>query len=466
MNIFMENTLSESTMNRKNPLITGTIILTLTGLISRVIGFFYRIYLSRAFGEENLGVYQLLAPITALTFSLCCAGLQTAISKYVAGETTTHDYKASGHVLLTGLFLALSTSACCSILIYHHSETIASHFLLEPRTASMLRILSLSIPMEAVHSCINGYFYGVKKASIPAGTQLVEQVSRVGCVFFFCSRLTAAGGVPSIQLAVLGLVTGECAASLVSIIAIYFRFYRLSSMGNSFLAKAVSVSPKSLLLIARRLLAMALPLSANRIILNALQSIEAVYIPNRLQLYGFSVADSFRVLGVLNGMAMPLILFPNALTGSLSVLLLPVVAEADSTGQKAVIEKAVSKTIRCCAVLGVCCTIFFLLSGRFLGTFLFHSPLAGQFIITLSFICPFLYLNTTLSGIMHGLGKAVAIFLISVSSLFIRLIFVFGIMTHVGIKGYMWGILASQMYTCFLTVFLLKRTLYKKNTRS
>ena len=40
---------------RNRTFIKGTLILTLTGLLSRVIGFFYRIYLSRLFGEEGMG---------------------------------------------------------------------------------------------------------------------------------------------------------------------------------------------------------------------------------------------------------------------------------------------------------------------------------------------------------------------------------------------------------------------------
>lgn len=39
-----------------------------------------------------------------------------------------------------------------------------------------------------------------------------------------------------------------------------------------------------------------------------------------------------------------------------------------------------------------------------MGTELFHSELAGHFIVTLGFICPFLYLDTTLSSILQGLG--------------------------------------------------------------
>lgn len=80
---------------RNRTFIKGTLILTLTGLLSRVIGFFYRIYLSRLFGEEGMGIYQLLSPVLALSFSLCAAGIQTAISKYVAASVAKGNCKDS-----------------------------------------------------------------------------------------------------------------------------------------------------------------------------------------------------------------------------------------------------------------------------------------------------------------------------------------------------------------------------------
>ena len=143
-------------MLKKHPLIAGTIILTATGFISRIIGFFYRIYLSRLFGEEGMGIYQLLSPVLALSFSLTAAGIQTAISKFVASETSTGDYRHSSRVLLTGLLLSTSLSFLCMAFILEASEWIAVVFLLEPRTASMLRIVALSLPIGAVHACING----------------------------------------------------------------------------------------------------------------------------------------------------------------------------------------------------------------------------------------------------------------------------------------------------------------------
>ena len=450
---------------KKHPLITGTIILTITGFVSRIIGFFYRIYLSRLFGEEGMGIYQLLGPVLALSFSLTAAGIQTAISKFVASETTTGNYRYSLQVLLTGLTLSSALSFLCTAFLLECSEWIATAFLLEPRTASMLRIVAWSVPMAAIHSCINGYFYGIKKAEVPAGTQLVEQIFRVGSVFLVTMLGSKCGETPTINVAVLGLVIGEGVSMVVSIIAAYRRFSSISTLSNLFpskpcLPKGSEVYGKisySFGGILKSLLSLSIPLSMNRVVINFLQSIEAIYIPNRLQAFGYDTQTALSVYGVLTGMAMPLIMFPGALTNSVSVLLLPLVAEADATGNQTLIKRAVNQTIRYSSLLGIACMAVFLLCGRPAGIYLFDSPLAGHFILTLSFICPFLYLSSTLSSIINGLGKPGIVFFTNATALLLRLLFVFFFIPRVGITGYLWGLLVSQIYTAFTYIIYLYR---------
>ena len=157
-----------------HPLITGTIILTMTGLISRLMGFFYRIYLSRIFGEEGMGIYQLTGPVLSISYSLTSAAFQTAISKLVA-ENTAKRQENRSKPLIAALFVSLPLSILCNYIVYFYSDFIAYSLLAEPRTASMLRILSFAIPITCIHSCINGYFYGIQKTTAPAASQLLEQ---------------------------------------------------------------------------------------------------------------------------------------------------------------------------------------------------------------------------------------------------------------------------------------------------
>lgn len=442
---------------RNRTFIKGTLILTLTGLLSRVIGFFYRIYLSRLFGEEGMGIYQLLSPVLALSFSLCAAGIQTAISKYVAASVAKGNRKDSYRYLFTGLFLSLLLSVPCMLLLLMFSDFVAVHFLLEARTASMLRIIALSIPAGAVHSCINGYYYGIKKTMLPSSTQLIEQFMRFFCVLAADFLARRSHTVPHINAAVVGLVVGECAAMLISLLAIYFRFYREEAGGKPLPCPNAGGFDISRFHAVRDLLVLAFPLTVSRIVVNLLQSVEAVAIPSRLCRYGYDSVTALSVYGVLTGMALPLLFFPNALTGSMSLLLLPMVSEADARGNTDAVKNTTLKTIYSCLLLGAACTLFFFLSGPFLGRFLFHSELAGRYIRSLSLLCPFLYLCTTLSGILHGLGKAVSVFFVNVFSLSLRLLFVFFLIPAFGIDCYILSMVLSQLLSAFFYLFLLYR---------
>jgi len=440
-------------MKKSHPLIFGAFILTITGLVSRIIGFFYRIYLSRLFGEEGMGIYQLLSPVLSLSFSLTAAGYQTAISKLVA-ERSAKEGHTSFKPMAAGLSISLPLSALCNLFVYGFADFIAGTLLQEPRTADLLRILSFSIPLSAVHACVNGHFYGVKKAGIPAVSQLLEQITRVGCVYLVSARSLAAGLSPSIRVAVLGLTVGELFSMLLSVAAVW---YYLPGGKSSFLRPPLpprTDDPSDKLHMRVRasrgplygpLLSMALPLTANRIVLNLLQSVESVSIPAKLRLYGYDTVTSLSVYGVLTGMAMPFIFFPNALTSSVAILLLPMISESYALGDIPAVKKATVRTLKYCGLMGVCCMAGFVLLGSWAGTFLFDSPLAGYFITTLGFVCPFLYLDTTLSSILQGLGKAGHIFAMNVICLVIRLLFVFLAIPHWGITGYLWGLLASQL---------------------
>ncbi len=439
--------------NYKNPLIAGTIILTVTGFASRFIGFFYRIFLSRTFGAEGMGIYQLTSPVLALTFSLTAAGMQTAISKYVAGEVSTRNYRYSFVHLLSGFFISMAVSVLCTLLIYCYADEIAVYFLLEERTAPLLRIISLSIPMATVHSCINGYFYGIKKAAVPSICQLSEQLVRVGSVYLIYYFCLQRGMIPTISFAVVGLVIGESASMIVSLIAVKAHYEHIlpKNYGSLFRIKW-----KELQAASSHLLKLAVPLSLNRVIINFLMSVESIFIPNRLMLYGYDHAAALSVYGVLTGMSLPLILFPNAITGSICVLLLPAVSEADAVGNRKAVEKAVHKSVKYGFALGIAFTAVFFFLGRFLGIFLYENEMAGGFIMILGFLCPLMYIASTLSSILNGLGKTGLTFSYSMISLLVRLFFVFFLIPILGINGYLWGLLASQLVQTLLCMFAVR----------
>ena len=165
----------------KKIFLKGTLILACTGLISRIAGFFYRIFLSHAIGAEGLGLYQLVLPLQGLMAALSYTGIQSALSRLIASRLALQEKKEARFSLVTGntygcLFLLLQPVFC----FFSTHIFFASAILKTPQTAGLLRITAVSIPLCAIHSCIDSYYYARKKASVPAVVQLSEQSARIG----------------------------------------------------------------------------------------------------------------------------------------------------------------------------------------------------------------------------------------------------------------------------------------------
>jgi len=52
-------------MSYKKMIFTGTLILTLSGFLARILGFYNRIFLSNLIGAKELGIYQLIFTCSA-----------------------------------------------------------------------------------------------------------------------------------------------------------------------------------------------------------------------------------------------------------------------------------------------------------------------------------------------------------------------------------------------------------------
>lgn len=145
---FPRNSVSGNSL--KNSLITGTLLLTLAGVLTRIIGFFYRIFLSRLIGAEGLGIYQLLSPVMALGFAVTAAGIQTAISRFVSSELAQNNPAGARLYFRIGLLLSLFLSAATGFVIWKYADFIGVSMLGDVRCIPLLKIISLSFIPGAV----------------------------------------------------------------------------------------------------------------------------------------------------------------------------------------------------------------------------------------------------------------------------------------------------------------------------
>lgn len=426
---------------KKRAFLTGTLLLTAAGFLCRLLGFFYRIFLSRTIGAEGLGIYNMVHPVYGICFALCGGSIQTALSQYIAA------HESQGRkVFRTGLTISMVLSGILAFLICQYPAWIASHILIEPRCAPYLPVMGLSLPFASFHACANGYCYGAQRSRVPAFSQVAEQVVRMSLVFLIAGKWAAEGTEITVRLAVYGHLIGEIGAASFNLLCLWLFPPQGRNMERA--EESSCLMP---------LMALALPLMGNRLILNLLAGAEAVWIPNRLQMSGLSDAESFSVYGILTGMALPFILFPSAITNSIAVLLLPSVAKDQAEGRTESISGSVSMALRYSLYMGILCIGIFVLFGCPLGISVFKEEQAGHCMQILAWLCPFLYLAATMGSILNGLGCTRTTFLQSVAAMLLRLVFVVAGIPLFGIYGYLCGMLISEIFLALAHLWSLKR---------
>lgn len=420
----------------KKSFFMGTFILAGAGIFSRFIGFFYRIFLSRTLGAAGIGIFQLAMPVQTLLAAISTGGIQTAISQLSASALALKDKQKAKDFFVIGTVLSFFISILLSLLLYQNADFVSIRLLHEPQTCQLLQIIACSFPLGSIHICINSYYYAQKETVIPSMIQLLEQFSRVLSTYLFYLYLVAEKQPVTPLTAGVGAFISELIAAAAGILALRIHFLKSHIRFLQF---------KNMKSRLKSLTSLAFPMTLNRILVTLLGSIEVILIPQRLELSGMNSAHALSVYGILSGMALPLILFPSTLTNSASVMLMPSITELQTLGNKKKLRYVILRAYQSVSLLGLLFALFFYFFGNFTGNLLYHNSTVGIHLRTLAFVCPFLYLNTTLASILNGLGKAGTSLLHNTLSICIRIFFVVYIIPKAGIQGYLYGVILSEI---------------------
>lgn len=372
----------------KKSLWWGTLTLTSAALASRGLGLIYRMLLARFLGGEGLGLFQMVFPFYVVLVTLAVAGTPVAVSQMLA------EGKASARRLLrVSILIVLTISLPLMVLVVVWARPLAMTLYHDVIFAPMLWALSPALLAVAFSSVLRGYFIGRQEMEYPAAAQVAEQMARVAILFALLNVVSRHVFPNPPLVAVLLIPLGEA----VSLSILALGYYRRPPEPT-----AASPSPRGL---ARAILRLSVPVTLSRLLGSGIAVIEASLIPLRLQLSGMSRAGAVRYFGQLTGMALPLILFPTALTVSLSTNLIPAIAEASSQKNEARVRSYIIDSIRATAILTVPVTFVLLTLGLPLDDLFFHSSVPATVFVPLVIGGFFLYFDIAFAGILRGLGR-------------------------------------------------------------
>lgn len=433
------------TSSTKNSIIKGTFILTIAGIAARFLGFYNRIFLTDLFGARELGIYQMVFPVYMVIFSFCCQGIQTALTRQVA-RPDFDSMHSKVCLLRNALLLSVFLSLLSGIFVFFNAEWISLQLLHSRECTRCLQILCFAFPFVSVKGCITGYYIGIQRSGVTAWSQLLEQIAKIGGVFILSTFFLLSS--PKAYCAVYGIVTGEIVSCLWTV------FCYLRDRFHMHLSADTAIPT---LHCRRELLHDALPLTANRLSLTALQSLETILIPHMLNLYFCNGDQALILYGTLTGMVLPCIMFPTTVTSSLATMLLPAISSEYQKEHTESLHRLIKKSLCFCLLIGVASTLFLLCFGNWAGQFLFQSEAAGALLFQFALLCPFIYLSACLSSIINGMGFATRNLFYSILGIGIRIAFILILVPRIGLTGYMWGMMLSYLLQTGLLLLCIRK---------
>ncbi|MGZ4112450.1 MAG: oligosaccharide flippase family protein, partial [Tumebacillaceae bacterium] len=117
----------------KQSFLKGAAILVAASLITRVLGFVYKIFLSRMIGAEGIGLFSTVFPILSLVLTLTTAGLPTAIAKLVAEALVEEDVRRVKRIVTVSMKAVLTLAIFFTILLVVLSPWLTNHVLTDRR---------------------------------------------------------------------------------------------------------------------------------------------------------------------------------------------------------------------------------------------------------------------------------------------------------------------------------------------
>lgn len=431
----------------RQTIIKGALILTIANIITRIIGFFYRIYMAKTIGAEGMGLYQLITPIYLLVWSVTSSGLSTTMSKLTAQEKARGYIGNIKRLLHFSLIATIAMALTASFVIYNLSEYIAEFIVKDSRTALSLRIISICFPFMSAGSVLRGYYLGLQNTAVSAISQVLEQCVRMAVIYMLAELLIPKGLEYACSAAVWGMAIGE----IISFVYVLI-YYILKKKTYS----PPVISPKGALVMIG---AMAIPLSLNRMAGSLFSTAENILLPQQLQVYGMTQAESISLLGRLTGMAMPLITFPLSLLTALATATMPAISESYALKNHKRIKSTLHQSLTFTAIIGTFTTGIFIVFPDELGILIYSQKQVGAMLKTLAILCPFMYTQVTMSAVLNGLGEQLFIFKIGLLSSLINLSAICFAVPFYGIDGFIYPWIINSILVTLITIYRVSNVL-------
>lgn len=373
----------------KNNFIKSTIILIIGGFLTKILGMFIKIVLTRTISTRGIGIYSLVLPTFNLFITLCSLGLPIAISKLVS-ERGRNNKKI---VLIPVPFILLFNLGLM-LLLFIITPYLSRYLIKNEMTYYPLLAIGLTLPFICISSIIKGYFFGKEEMLPTTLSNVVEQLVRLFLTFTVIKMLMKY----SLTFAVTGVVLINILSEGASIIVLLM-----------FLPKKRTITfrdfkyDKSLM---KELLDISIPTTGSRLIGSLCYFFEPIVLTYALNLVGYDNHFITMEYGIINGYVYPLLLLPSFFTLAISNALLPVVSKSYSMKNYSYTKYKINQSMGISLMIGIPCTLIFMFMPEFLLKLIYNTNEGLAYIKVIAPIYLLYYIQGPLTASMQAMNLA------------------------------------------------------------
>ena len=254
-----------------------------------------------------------------------------------------------------------------------------------------------------------------------------------------------------IDFACISLVLGSTISEILSFLLMFLlykwdkkRYQKQATLENNF---------------TKRILKISLPIAATSYIKSGLSTLKQILIPLRLEKSGLSCTTSLSQYGMINGMVMPIILFPSTFINSFSNLLIPEFSYYHTRSENNKMLFALKRIFKYTLLFSIGIVGIFWCLADPISLLIYHNTEIANYVRLLSPLIIFMYLDSVIDGILKGLDKQVGVMAINIIDLFTSISVIYFLLPVYGILGYIAVIFMSEILNCLLSFRELKKVI-------
>lgn len=425
-------------------LFKAVFIITIFSILTRVIGFILRIFMSRTLGAEVIGIFQISASILGVFMTIVSSGIPLTVSRLSAEYKATKNYIRENKLVTASTLLAFSLAViiCILTLIFKDTITMLSKSSL---VTSVLIALLPALIGTALNVGFKGSLWGGQKHFANCLVDFIEAIIKVSLIFILVTK------AKSIEEGIVLCALSTSIACLISTIISMLYYFKYEGRFSNPCGEFKLLIKKSL------------PITLLRIVSSIAGMLISVIVPLRLINVGYSSEQALSLFGIALGMTLPLLYLPNTLVGSLSTALIPDLAKLKAEKNYYEFESKIKSSITFSVFISLLLIPCFMGIGKEIGLFVYNNEMSGVMLEYCALIMLPMGINNITSSILNSMGLEVKSFIHYVLGSVFMILGIIFLPKYLGIYSLAVGMGASLIISGILNLKMIKKEIGATN---